>query len=84
MLDVAIVATVNCVLALVVSKKDADFFEERSEGIIINKKVDAGSEEETHDFSKLADTSKTSLSNYLNNDKKNNFMSNQNIMEEIS
>ncbi len=43
MLDVAIVAGLNGVLAFAVTKKEEDFFEEKHEGMIINRKIDAGS-----------------------------------------
>lgn len=41
-LDIGIVATLNAVLALAVSKKDDDFFYEKYEGLVIGKKIDAG------------------------------------------
>jgi hypothetical protein len=42
MVDVGIIAIINCVLALAVSKKEDDFFYERHEGIILRKTFDGG------------------------------------------
>jgi hypothetical protein len=81
MVDVAIVAGVNVVWAFAVVKKDEDFFVEKYEGIIVNKKFDAGSEEETHDFNKNTDSSKFSMTPNIPGDKKNGLMSHDNLMQ---
>jgi hypothetical protein len=88
MVDVGIIAIINLVLALAVSKKEEDFFYEKHEGIILRKKFDGGEDSETIEYQKEADTSKTSLNNEQTPGKTGikygGHDSNQNIMPDIS